>query len=358
MLNLSLIFCKDTYTLTVVTTRQSTHLLLIRRPTPEAGQPRATEVPLQLPDDPYYYCTYVSVAYQSHNRSPGYSARLTELIAMSPSSFHTEGESSESDFEEEEDSSDSDDEGPCAEDEGYGLEIEEEVVPEVQQLAAPVVDTAAGEPLRLGYGALRRRKSAIGEGEVPNTFEVGQGYGSVPVPEGVERVFVFRQPTLTTWIDPEDCRVYTDILAYVPPVAPIQTPSSLKWSSGSRQVSPSFPAVPTPVTSPATSSPVASPAIVEAESFMADLGALVEFQGRLIHDHVVCLDALPPTLFETYERDFRELYTRSRAIRDEIFSQRYRLRSLEREQERTVVTFGAIWRPVLALESWAGLTNA
>ncbi|GKF74713.1 hypothetical protein Tco_0221045, partial [Tanacetum coccineum] len=37
-----------------------------------------------------------------------------------------------------------------------------------------------------------------------------------------------------------------------------------------------------------------------------------------------------------------------------IFTQRYRLRSLEHEQERTVMMFGALWRPVLALEAWAG----
>ncbi|GJX34301.1 putative reverse transcriptase domain-containing protein [Tanacetum coccineum] len=48
-----------------------------------------------------------------------------------------------------------------------------------------------------------------------------------------------------------------------------------------------------------------------------------------------------------------ELFTRSGAVMDEIFSQRYRLRSLEHEKERVVVTFGAIWRPVLALESLA-----
>ncbi|GKG54052.1 hypothetical protein Tco_0557575, partial [Tanacetum coccineum] len=46
------------------------------------------------------------------------------------------------------------------------------------------------------------------------------------------------------------------------------------------------------------------------------------------------------------------------AVRDEIFSQRYRFRSLEYEQERVAVTFGVIWRPVLALESWAGQTDA
>ncbi|GKE22135.1 hypothetical protein Tco_1433647, partial [Tanacetum coccineum] len=46
----------------------------------------------------------------------------------------------------------------------------------------------------------------------------------------------------------------------------------------------------------------------------------------------------------------------SREVRDEIFSQRYRLRSLE--QERATMTFGAIWRLVLALESWAGYVDA
>ncbi|GKC02673.1 hypothetical protein Tco_0994283 [Tanacetum coccineum] len=34
------------------------------------------------------------------------------------------------------------------------------------------------------------------------------------------------------------------------------------------------------------------------------------------------------------------------------------LRSLKQEQERATVTFGAIWRPVLALESWAGHVDA
>ncbi|GKG62009.1 hypothetical protein Tco_0623726, partial [Tanacetum coccineum] len=63
---------------------------------------------------------------------------------------------------------------------------------------------------------------------------------------------------------------------------------------------------------------------------------------------------LPPALFKGYDRDLRELYTRSGAVRDEIFSQMYRFRSLERDQERATVTFSAIRRPVLALEAWAG----
>ncbi|GJT41670.1 hypothetical protein Tco_0941535 [Tanacetum coccineum] len=57
----------------------------------------------------------------------------------------------------------------------------------------------------------------------------------------------------------------------------------------------------------------------------------VEMQGGLICDHMVRLRELSPALFE---------------------------RSLEHEQERVVVTFGAIWRPVLAQESWASQTDA
>ncbi|GKC66991.1 hypothetical protein Tco_1099589, partial [Tanacetum coccineum] len=67
---------------------------------------------------------------------------------------------------------------------------------------------------------------------------------------------------------------------------------------------------------------------------------------------------LLPALFERYDRDIGELFTWPGVVRDEIFSQRYRLRSLEYEQERVVVTFGAIWRPILALELWAGQTDA
>ncbi|GJV91568.1 hypothetical protein Tco_1539381 [Tanacetum coccineum] len=59
-------------------------------------------------------------------------------------------------------------------------------------------------------------------------------------------------------------------------------------------------------------------------------------------------------LFVDIDRDVKELYTRLGMVRDEIFSQRYRFGSLERKQERTVVMFRALWRPVLTLEGWAG----
>nr|GEX11427.1 hypothetical protein [Tanacetum cinerariifolium] len=85
--------------------------------------------------------------------------------------------------------------------------------------------------------------------------------------------------------------------------------------------------------------------------------AVPEGQQRatsVVKTAVVRLGELSLALFERYDRDIGELFTRLRAVRNDIFSQRYRLRSLEHEQERTVVTFGALWRPVLALEAWAG----
>ncbi|GKF07810.1 hypothetical protein Tco_0042034, partial [Tanacetum coccineum] len=116
------------------------------------------------------------------------------------------------------------------EDEGHG---EGEAVLEGQQRATPVVETAVGEPLGLGYGALRRRELAVEEDQVYSTFEVGQGCRSVPEPERPERVSALRQPTLTTWIDPEDGITYIDVPAYPPPTPPAQTPPSPEWSSGS-----------------------------------------------------------------------------------------------------------------------------
>ncbi|GJU51949.1 hypothetical protein Tco_1221504 [Tanacetum coccineum] len=50
--------------------------------------------------------------------------------------------------------------------------------------------------------------------------------------------------------------------------------------------------------------------------------------GGATHDHTQRLDALPPNLFEGYDRDLRELYT------------------------------SAIWRLLLALEAWASQTDA
>ncbi|GKE44543.1 hypothetical protein Tco_1471827 [Tanacetum coccineum] len=231
--------------------------------------------------------------------SPGMSSRIADAAALSPSSFckryrssyetssssltlpvrkryrgtlalildtNSEGDElgEEDTKEDEEDESNEDhgldNESQGLEDEGLGLE-EEQVVPKGQQQAVPVLETAVSEPLGLGYEALRRRELAVRED----------------------------QPTLVTWVDLKDDRVYTDVPAYAPRAAPVQPHQSL--------------ATPTATIS------------VDEDQFI-EVGA----------------------------QDARELYIRSGAIRDEIFSQRYRFRSLEREQERTTVTFSAIWR--------------
>ncbi|GKF21869.1 hypothetical protein Tco_0070507, partial [Tanacetum coccineum] len=105
--------------------------------------------------------------------------------------------------------------------------------------------------------------------------------------EGAERVSAFRQPTLVTWVDLVDGKVYTDIPTYVPLDEPVQTPPSPEWSLCSFLVSPSSPLVPSPIAS---------------------------------------LVATLTTTLSVDEDQFLEF------------------RSLEREQERATVTFSAIWR--------------
>ncbi|GJZ56879.1 hypothetical protein Tco_0612373 [Tanacetum coccineum] len=283
--------------------------------------------------------------------SPGMSARIANAAALSPSYFHKRYRSS---YETSSSSSptlpvqkryrgtselilDTDSKGmrdgdhglsnesQGLEGEGLGLE-EEEAVLEGQQQAVLVVDTTVSEPLGLGYGVARCHALESIKEIAPSTYKVGQSSKSVPEREGVKRISAFRQPTLVTWVDPKDDRVYTDVPAYAPPTAPVQIPPSPEWSLGSLPVSPSSPEVP---------SPIASLIATPTTTISVDEDQFIEV-GRNI------------------DRDVRELYTRSGVVRDEIFSQRYRFRSLECEQERTTLTFGALWRPVLALKALAG----
>nr|GEU86276.1 hypothetical protein [Tanacetum cinerariifolium] len=101
----------------------------------------------------------------------------------------------------------------------------------------------------------------------------------------------------------------------------------LELGESSVPISPSSPVVPSPIASPVTTP--AATISVDEDQFL-----------------------------EGYDKDLRELYTRSAVVRDEIFLQRYSFRSLEREHERATVTFSVIWRPILALEAWAGQTDA
>ncbi|GJT38426.1 hypothetical protein Tco_0938291 [Tanacetum coccineum] len=269
----------------------------------------------------YYHGTTRMAVRTQPTLSTGMSARIAESSDFSPSSFckryrsfyETPSPSSSPTLpirkryrgtsklveDTEDESSNSNTEKEGSEDEGPGSEEEkEEAAPEGLQQAILVVDTATDEPLGLGYRALRRRELALRKGSVPSIFEIGQSSRSVSEQQRVEETPAPRPPT----------------------------PLSPEWSSDSLPVSPSSLAVPTSVASPADSSLVASPATVEAKTFLTELGAHVELQGGLIHDHTQHLDALPLAL----------------------------LRSLEQEQERATMTFDAIWRPMLALESWAG----
>ncbi|GJX74136.1 hypothetical protein Tco_0312731 [Tanacetum coccineum] len=296
--------------------------------------------------------------------SPGLSASIAEVAAMSDTAFYKrfrssyqslpsssspdlpsrkhfrgtselvedddDDEEEEEEDKEAEESSDSSSESKDAKDEGLAVEDEGPAIGD-EGLAAGDEDLAVGEPLGLGYEALRHQEIASREGQMPSVFEVGQEFWICTAAKRPERESHLSHTLL--WIDPEDGRAYIDVPAYPPPTPLVQTPPSPEWSFGSLLVSPAPSIVPSPISSPmiplTVPSPVALPATTEAEGYLIE-----------------------------YDRDIGELFTRSGAVRDEIFSQRYRLMSLDHEQERVAVTFGVIWRPVLALESWAGQTDA
>ncbi|GJZ45592.1 hypothetical protein Tco_0593188 [Tanacetum coccineum] len=231
--------------------------------------------------------------------SPGLSASMVEVAAMSDSAFWDEGpgigvESRGSDVKSrgpDDESRVLDDEGHSVESNGLGLGEEEEAVPEGQQHAVSVLRTA------------------------DMVLDLHQSPRD-------QRGCRSRQPTLTTWTDPKDGMVYIDVPAYPPPSPLVQIPPSPEWSSGSVPISPSPSIAPLPISSPmiplAVPSPIATPVMTKTEGFLTEL----------------------------YDRDIGELFTRSGMVKDEIFSQRYQFRSLEHEKERVAVTFGALWRPV------------
>nr|GEY90698.1 hypothetical protein [Tanacetum cinerariifolium] len=140
--------------------------------------------------------------------------------------------------------------------EDLGLEEEDEAVPMGQRQAVLDADTAVGEPLGLGYEALRHRELALEEDQVLGTFKAGQSSRYVPEQQGADR-----------------------------------TPLSPEWSSGSLPISPSSPVVPSPI-----ASPVATPTTtieVDEDQFL-DVGAQLELHRSILHDHTQRLDALSP----------------------------------------------------------------
>ncbi|GJS37595.1 hypothetical protein Tco_0535977 [Tanacetum coccineum] len=269
----------------------------------------------------------------SSSTLPGWKRyRGTPELILDTDSEGDELEGDDTKEDEEDKSSDADDEKERESDESQGLEgeglglEEEEAAPEGQQQAVLVVDTVMSEPLGLGYGAARRRALESIEEITPSTYEVGKSSRSVPEQEGVERISTFRQPTLVTWVDLEDDRVYTDVPTYAPPAALVQTPPSPEWSLGSLPVSPSSHVVSSPIASLVAT----STAIISVdEDHIIEVGAQLELHRSILHDHTQYLDVPPPTLVADIDRDVRELYTRSGVVKDEIFSQRYRFKNNE-----------------------------
>nr|GFB15598.1 hypothetical protein [Tanacetum cinerariifolium] len=226
--------------------------------------------------------------------SPGFSFGIAKVAAMFDSVFcKSEGDKEvDESLDSNSKSEDAEDEGPTTKDEDPAMGDEGLV--------------AGGRGPRMGVESRGEEEEAVPEGQ--------SGFWFAPELERSERMSTSRQPTLTTWTYLEDCMVYIDVHVYPPPAPPVQTPPSPKWSSGSFPIS-------------------LAPSIIPLATATIPVD----------EDQFIEID-----------RDVRELYTRSRAVRNEMFSQRYQFRSLEHEHERIVVTFGDLWRPVLALEACPG----
>ncbi|GJT18868.1 hypothetical protein Tco_0877574 [Tanacetum coccineum] len=250
---------------------------------------------------------------------PGHSAKVIEAMALSDSTFRKRYRSSyekpsllsslaflvrkryrgtselilDTDSEEDEigEEDSNKDEGHGLDDEDHGLDDEDHSLDDEGR-------SLDEEGLGLGYRAFRRREIAVDKDQVYSTFEVGQGSGSIPDPERRERVSTLRQPTLTTWIDPEDGIAYIDFPSYLPPAPPAQTPPSPKWSSGSLPVSPTPSTVHSPIPLPMISltvpltivSPVATPTATISINEDQFIEAALQRELQEMRGHVTALE--------------------------------------------------------------------
>ncbi|GKE51586.1 hypothetical protein Tco_1486742, partial [Tanacetum coccineum] len=124
------------------------------------------------------------------------------------------------------------DEDPAAEDEGLTTGVE---VPNMYDEGYGLDDESHGiddeghSVESDGLGLEEEEEEAVLGGQQQATLVVGttmSGSGSALESERPERVSALRQPTLTTWTDPEDSMIYVDIPDYPPPAPPIQIPPS------------------------------------------------------------------------------------------------------------------------------------
>ncbi|GJS33597.1 hypothetical protein Tco_0531979, partial [Tanacetum coccineum] len=288
------------------------HPLTQTAPTPKLSRPL------------YYHRTTCMVVHIQPTLSPGFSARLTETMALSPSSFHKRYRSSyetpsssasptpsltlpiRKSLENEE----SEDEGPDSKG--------DEAAPKGQQQQAALVEvTIVDRPLGLGYGEARSRALEIAGEIAPSTFEIGQSSRFTLDQMVADKTPTPRIPAHTTWIDHKDGTIYLNIEIDPLSRAPIQTSASPEWLSDSLPVLPASLTVPSPVASPATT-PLTTIAVDEDE--LLEVGVQLELHEYILYDHTQRLDALPPTLLESHSQDITELFDRSGAVREEIHS--------------------------------------
>ncbi|GJR13719.1 hypothetical protein Tco_0796371 [Tanacetum coccineum] len=283
---------------------------------PLLTQTASTYIPLQS----FYYRSTTRMAVRTQpTLSPSYSAKLTEAMGQSPSSFCKRYRGTSKLIE------DIEIEGTESKDEGTDSK-DEETTPEGQQLAIPTEDTAKDEPLGLGYRAAGRCALERSKDTVPSTYEVGQSSRSTPDHQletaGETPIQTHaRLPIHTTWEDPEDGSIYMDIMCDISlvsspvraspalvktPPSSVGTPASLEWSPESPSVSP---VIPSPVASPA-------PTTVLGEDVLQEIGAQLKLHGSVLHTHCEHLDALPPSRFEGYDRDVIELFSRYEGRRE------------------------------------------
>nr|GEU71630.1 hypothetical protein [Tanacetum cinerariifolium] len=90
--------------------------------------------------------------------------------------------------------------------------------------------------------------------------------------------------------------------------------SITRMASGSLPISPTSLTVPSLIPSLVTT-PVATISVDEDE--FLEVGTQLELYWSILHDHTPRLDALPPTLIESFGRDITKLLDRSGAVKDE-----------------------------------------
>nr|GEX90207.1 hypothetical protein [Tanacetum cinerariifolium] len=276
---------------------------------------QSSRVPAPLPEDPYKAIKTARMAMRvstvmSHSLCVG----IAEVEVMSNTTFRKseEDEEVEESLDSDSESEDAKDEGPTGEDGDptvgeEGLAVGTRALVWELRVKSHVLDDEVHSVENDGFGL--REGEAVPEGQqraVPVvgtavSEPLGLGYKALRHRELAldgDHVYSTFEPTITTWIDLKDG------MAYI--VAPTSPP---EWSSGLFPISPAPFVAPSPIPSPMISltipSPIASPMATSTATIPVD-------EDHFIEEH---------------------------------------------ELERTAVTFGALWRPVLALEAWAWHVN-